>query len=124
MNCVPFEADGLGNATPTTRYTMPNSVTTPSHRNLPDVFKVVWPSMRLRVKSRQSIFLPGVGCADHPRSRPPAVFRRLLAVLLLAYSGLASSNSGKHLCLAACPGVRVCAPTTFYPWGRANGPST
>ena len=39
MNCILFEADGLGNATPTTRYTKPNSITARNDLCLRDVFK-------------------------------------------------------------------------------------
>jgi len=38
MNCVLFEADGLGKATPTIRYTVPNSITQ-SHWYVPDAFR-------------------------------------------------------------------------------------
>ena len=39
MNCILFDAGGLGNATPTTTYTVANSITASSDWYLRDAFK-------------------------------------------------------------------------------------
>src|SRR5262249_29573280 len=72
-------------------------------------------------------FLPllaGSSRLDSPRLTVPDLSpllpsgeRRLRLVLKSLLRGPLSG-------LAACPGVRGVAPTTFYPWGPAAGPST